>query len=235
MDFKKIGQKILFGLKWFFFSYIWIFILFFVIDLVTKLIMVNYFATHTDPIIIIGTQSHPFLQISYVINDKAAFGMGMENGLANRIIFAIVATIGAAAITGFYIYGFKKHNGFIKACLMLMLVGALGNLVDRLFYTPAFLHSSYNGVGDWIDFIGIKFAVFNIADSCVVVGVFMLIIYLIVDEVKEVRKKRANEVKETGGRVLSKEEQKRLEAEKEEKPEEVKVEETVTNDTTEVE
>ena len=232
MDFKKIGEKILFGLKWFFFSYIWLFILFFVIDLVTKLVMVKYFATHTDPIILIGTTSHPFLQISYVINDKAAFGMGMGNQLADRIIFSIVATLGAAAIIGFYIFGFKRQGQFIKACLMLMLVGALGNLVDRLFYTPAFLHAGYNGVVDWIDFIGIKFAVFNIADSCVVVGVFMLIIYLIVDEVKEVRAKRAKEVKENGGRVLSKEEQKRLE---EEKVEEVKVEETVTNDTTEVE
>ena len=231
MDFKKIGQKILFGLKWFFHSYIWIFVLFFVIDLVTKLVMVNYFATHSDPILIIGTKTHPFLQISYYINDKAAFGMGMDSGIANRIIFAIVATIGAAAIIGFYIYGFKKHNGFIKACLMLMLVGALGNLVDRLFYSGEFLHSGYNGVVDWIDFIGIKFAVFNIADSCVVIGVFMLIIYLIIDEVKAVRAKRAEEVKETGGaRVLSKEEQRRLE----EDEKEVKVEETVNNDTTEV-
>ena len=197
--------------------------------------MVKYFATHTDPIIIIGTKTNPFLQISYVINDKAAFGMGMENGLANRIIFAIVATVGAAAIIGVYVYGFKKQNGFIKSCLMLMLVGALGNLVDRLFYTGEFLHSGYNGVVDWIDFIGIKFAVFNIADSCVVVGTFMLIIYLIIDEVKEVRNKRALEVKESGGKVLSKEEQKRLDAEKEEATEEVKAEETVTNDTTEVE
>ena len=193
--------------------------------------MVNYFASHSDSIVLIGTKSNPFLQISYVINDKAAFGMGMGNQLADRIIFSIVATVGAAAIIAFYVIGFKKQNNFIRACLMLMLVGALGNLVDRLFYTPSFLHSSYNGVVDWIDFIGIKFAVFNIADSCVVVGTFMLIIYLIVDEVKEVRAKRAQEVKENGGRVLSKEEQKRLETEKEE----AEVEETVTNDTTEVE
>lgn len=213
MDFKKIGEKILFGLKWFFRSYIWLFVLMFVVDLVTKLVIVNYFKTHVDPIIIIGTKVHPFLQIDYVINEGIAFGFQTGNVLANKIIFSIVSIVGAAAIIGLYVYNFKKFNAFLKACLMLMLVGALGNLVDRLFYTKEFLHNSWAGVVDWIDFIGIRFAVFNIADACVVIGVFMLIAWLIVDEVKTVRAKRAEEVKETGGKVLSKEEQKRLEQE----------------------
>lgn len=213
MYFKKIGEKILFGLKWFFRSYIWLFVLMFVVDLVTKLVIVNYFKTHVDPIIIIGTKAHPFLQIDYVINEGIAFGFQTGNVLANKIIFSIVSIVGAAAIIGLYVYNFKKFNAFLKACLMLMLVGALGNLVDRLFYTKEFLHNSWAGVVDWIDFIGIRFAVFNIADACVVIGVFMLIAWLIVDEVKAVRAKRAEEVKETGGKVLSKEEQKRLEQE----------------------
>ena len=213
MDFKKIGEKILFGLKWFFRSYIWLFVLMFVVDLVTKLVIVNYFKTHVEPIIIIGTKTHPFLQIDYVINEGIAFGFQTGNVLANKIIFSIVSIVGAAAIIGLYVYNFKKFNAFLKACLMLMLVGALGNLVDRLFYTKEFLHNEWAGVVDWIDFIGIRFAVFNIADACVVIGVFMLIAWLIVDEVKTVRAKRAEEVKETGGKVLSKEEQKRLEQE----------------------
>lgn len=211
MDVKKIGQKILFGLKWFFHSYIWLFVLGFVTDLVTKLVMVSYFKTHTDPIVIIGTSAHPFLQINYVINNGIAFGFQTGNEIANRIIFSIISLIGAGAIVGLYVYNFKKFGAFIKSCLMLMLVGALGNLIDRLFYGTSFLHSSVPGVVDWIDFIGINFAVFNIADSCVVIGVFMLIVWLIIDEVKTVRAKRAEEVKENGGKVLSKEEQKRLE------------------------
>ena len=132
MDFKKIGEKVLFGLKWFFHSYIWLFVLGFVTDLVTKLVMVNYFKTHTDPIIIIGTKSNPFLQIDYVINNGIAFGFQTGNELANKIIFSIVSIVGAAAIIGLFIYNFKKFNAFLKACLMLMLVGALGNLIDRV-------------------------------------------------------------------------------------------------------
>ena len=108
MDFKKIGEKVLFGLKWFFHSYIWLFVLGFVTDLVTKLVMVNYFKTHTDPIIIIGTKSNPFLQIDYVINNGIAFGFQTGNELANKIIFSIVSIVGAAAIIGLYVYNFKK-------------------------------------------------------------------------------------------------------------------------------
>ncbi len=221
MDFKKIWEKVLFGLKWFFHSYIWIFVIFFVIDLVTKLVIVNNM-TVGQSIVLIGTAEKPFLQITYGINEKAAFGFGFDSAIANRITYCIVAFLGAGALIALYVISFKKLTSFIKACLMLMLVGALGNLVDRLFYTPSFLGAPNNGVVDWIDFAGIWPFVFNIADSCVVVGAIMLIVYFIIDEVKAVRAKRAEEVKESGGKVLSKEEQKRLE----EKPAEVKEEES---------
>ena len=92
-----------------------------------------------------------------------------------------------------------------------MLVGALGNLVDRLFYSPEFLKYSENGVVDFIDFAIIWPFIFNIADSCVVIGVLILVVYLIVEEIKNVKQNRNKEVKETGGKVLSKEEQSRLE------------------------
>lgn len=76
---------------------------------------------------------------------------------------------------------------------MLMLVGALGNLVDRVFYTPEYLGYTYNGVVDWIDFCGVWQFVFNWADSCLVVGAFTLIIYYIVIEIIAWNKKRKAE------------------------------------------
>ena len=212
MDFKSILDKVLKGLKWFFFSYIWLFILLFVADLVTKIAMVNYFKTHTEPIVLIKG----FLRINYTINEAAAFGFGLDNAVANRVIYCIAAFIGLALIVGIYVWKFKKFNGIVRACLMLMAVGAFGNLIDRLFYTPEFLHNPNNGVVDWIDFYGIWQFIFNIADAAIVIGTFMLVIYLIVDEVKEAKKTRNKEVKENGGRVLSKEEKSRLENENEE-------------------
>lgn len=225
MDFKTFMDKVWKGLKWFFFSYIWLFIVFIVVDIVTKQAVVKYFATHNEPIVLIGTAAKPFLQINYSINTNAAFGFGLDNPMVNRVLYCVISSIGLCLIVGIYSWKFKKLNGFIRACLMLMSVGALGNLIDRIFYTPEFLHSAYNGVVDWIDFAGIWQFIFNIADSCVVVGTFMLIIYLIVDEIREVRARRKLEVKESNGKVLSKEEQKRLDEKgakadepKEEKP-----------------
>ena len=219
MDFKEIWNKVLKGLKWFFFSYIWIFVLFFVIDIVTKQLVVNYFKTHTHPIVLIPG----FLQINYTINEAAAFGFGLENATANRVMYCIVAFIGLGIIIGIYVWKYKSLNSLVKACLMLMAVGALGNLVDRLFYSASFLSGAYNsttnsgGVVDWIDFCGIWQFIFNIADSAVVVGTIILIVYLIVDEIRETKKRRNKEVKETNGKVLSKEELSRLEAKEENK------------------
>ena len=228
MDFKLLGNKILKGLKWFFHSYIWLFVIFFAVDLITKLVIVNHFAyTTNEAIVLLGTADKPFLRIVYAVNDKAAFGFGIPNQpLANRIIYCIVAFLGAGIIIGMYVWKFKSINGLVKACLMLMAVGAIGNLVDRLFYSPAFLNNEVNGVVDWIDFAGIWQFVFNIADSCVVIGTILLIVYLIIDEVKTAKKARALEVKETGGKVLSKEEQERL-ARQESSEEQTEVQEEV--------
>lgn len=216
MNNESIGTKIVKWLKWFFFSYIWLGVLFFVIDLVTKLAIVNHFKTpDADPVVLIPG----FLRISYVVNTHAAMGLGFDQPLVNRIVYCIVAFIGLGLILGFYIWKFKKINALTKACLMLMAVGALGNLIDRLFYTPSFLGYEFNGVVDWIDFYfnyDIWRFVFNIADSCVVVGTIILIVYLIVDEIKDFRKRRKEEVKNSQGKVLSKEEQARLEEEKKE-------------------
>jgi signal peptidase II len=54
--------------------------------------------------------------------------------------------------------------------LVLLLVGALGNLADRFFRAPSFLHGSV------VDFVKVGWwPVFNLADSCVTVGAVLLI------------------------------------------------------------
>ena len=198
-------------------------IVMFVVDIVTKQAIVKYFATHDEPIVLIKG----FLQINYVINTAAAFGFGIGSELVNRIVYCVIAGLALGGIIFFFIYKNKAIKPFVKVTLLLIASGALGNLIDRIFYSPEFLHSMNNGVVDWIDFCGIWAFVFNIADSCVVVGAIMMIVWLIVDEVKEIKKKRNAEVAETGGKVLSVEEQSRLEeyqpvepAPEEEKPEE---------------
>ena len=218
IDWKQTGQKVLKGLKWFFFSFIWLFIIFIVTDIVTKQWVVSYFKTHDQPIEIIKG----FLNIEYVVNEAAAFGFGIPEhvkgyAIANRVIYCVVASIGLGIIVGVYIWKFKSLNKLVKACLMLMAVGALGNLIDRVFYSASFLTTltwtaaNGGGVVDWINFYGVWGFHFNIADSCVVIGTLIMVVYLIVDEVKIQMAKRKTEVKETSGKVLSKEEMARLE------------------------
>lgn len=236
MEEKQSQNKFLKGLKWFFFSFIWLAVLLFVADLVSKLCIVNYFKTHDEPIVIIKG----FLELTYITNSKSAFGLGLHQPMAHRIIFIVIALAGLALAIFFYVKKFKDTKAIVKACLMLIAVGALGNLIDRVFYSASFLTNDFliaqfggdvneindGAVVDWIDFCFNRKLwnyPFNIADSCVVVGTIMLIVYLIVEEIVLAVKKRNQEVKEGGDKILSVEEQKRLEEEqKEDFPEQEK-------------
>ncbi len=196
------------ALSWFLYSYIWLAILLFVIDIVTKNIIVNNMIVGSSVDLIPG-----FLRISYQVNSNFAFSSSLNmSPEAVRIVFCIIAFIGIGVILFFYIHNYKKHNKLIKACLMMLLVGAVGNLIDRLFYSPEYLHNSLNGVVDWIDFYGIWSYVFNWADSCLVVSAFTLLIYFIVIEIKDTIAKRNLEAPKGEEKILSKDEKERLES-----------------------
>ena len=98
----------------------------------------------------------------------------------------------------------------------MIMAGAVGNSIDRIFYSSSYLASPVTGVVDWIDFYWIPgwVWVFNIADSCIVVAAFMLIIYIIVQEVKDYRAKNKTVVKQADApkKVLSKTERELEEA-----------------------
>ena len=195
---------------WFFKSFIWLALLMFVIDLITKLVVLNNMYLGQSITLIPG-----FVSITFVVNPNAAFGMGFKNPDLNRWMYVVVALLAISAIAVLYVKKFKQFNLYLKACLMLILSGAFGNLIDRLFYSK----SGY-AVVDWIDFFTFEGSPwvwnFNIADSCIVVGTIMVIVYLIIDEVKEYKAEKAKEVK-VEGKVLSKEEKERIERENQNK------------------
>ena len=214
-------EKIIKGLKWFFNSFIWLGILLFVLDIVSKNIIVQNAAAikagggRNGGIDIIPG----FLGINYVINEKIAFGLMIGTKQITQIIFSIVAVIVAIGIIIYLVKAWDKTNRYYKACLMMIIAGALGNVVDRIFYSPEYLNyvngsgELARGVVDFIDFYGIWGFNFNVADSCVVVSAFMLIIYMIVTEIIDYRKRsketpKAEKPKEE--KVLSATEQEKL-------------------------
>jgi signal peptidase II len=213
-------EKLLNGLKWLFKSYIWLGVLLLAIDIITKQIIMHSGVTPPGVVAKWG-----FVNITYVLNTKAAFGIGADNPDVSRTIYLIVATLISAGLITYLILKRKDMKLFIRAALIMVVTGAIGNMIDRIFYGGLQGGRALFGgaVVDWIDFYWIPGWVwnFNIADSCIVVAAFMLIIYIIVAEVKDYRERNKNKVKTVNDhqKVLSKSEKEKLEAEKAEQEE----------------
>lgn len=129
------------------------------IDQISKYLAVNYLA-NIGSIPIIKNIFH----LTYVENRGAAFGMFQNN----QIIFIVVAI--AACVFGLY-YLYKKDLNILgKLAIILIISGALGNLIDRI---------RLGFVVDYFDFRVIWDYVFNVADVFVVVGTILLCVYII--------------------------------------------------------
>ena len=104
------------------------------------------------------------LGLRYAENKGIAFsmlsGMPWVLGLASLAIIAAVF---------FFLRG-KKLRAATLAGLMMMLGGAAGNMIDR------FVHGY---VPDMIEFLFVRFAIFNVADACLCVGCALVIIQLL--------------------------------------------------------
>lgn len=124
----------------------------------------------------------PYLNLYYIRNQGAAFSMFNTNGPV------LIALIAVAVIVIVYLYLRMLNNGSLlyKLIFGMIIGGASGNLFDR------FTHGS---VVDFIWFrmpqVGFSFAIFNLADAAISVGVVLLFVTLIVsgirskDEAKE--------------------------------------------------
>ena len=186
-------EKLLSALKWFYKSFIWLFIVLLGLDILSKQLILAAGALPGTTITDWG-----IVRISYVLNENAAFGIGASDPTVSRTIYLIVATLVSAGLVFYMVWKRKEMKLFIRACLVLIVTGALGNMIDRIFYGPleyADATGLFSGsVVDWIDFYWFWSFNFNIADCCIVIAAFMLIIYIIVTEVKEMIAKRNAEI-----------------------------------------
>lgn len=173
------------GIKKIFYSFIWISVLVFIADIVSKWAVQNSLKFEGNYVTLIPN----FLHITLHYNSGASFGMGSSGEVGWRIFWIFVSVI----FSGVLVFIFAKyHAKFTKLqtiSLTLMIGGAFGNMIDRCFYWSSLV--GFDGVVDWIDFQfgSWHFATFNLADSSLVIGVLILITVEIITTIKEVREK----------------------------------------------
>ncbi len=113
-----------------------------------------------------------YLSITYIRNRGAVFGVLASHPGDFIPVFFIATTLGALAFV-FYLYRYSPSaHAYGRHALMLIFGGGLGNLVDRIAY------------GEVIDFIDVYYGsyhwpAFNLADSCISVGVALLALDLL--------------------------------------------------------
>ncbi len=206
-------EKLLKILKSFFYSFIWIAILVFVLDIVTKWAVQNNL-TEGQNIPLIPN----FLSITLSHNLGAAFGALNSGSTLLRAMWISISVVMSVGLSIYYAFKGKKMSIPYRIALVLMIAGAVGNLVDRALYWKNIV--GFDGVIDWIQvyFGSWAFPTFNIADSSLVIGVIIILIMLIIELIKDGIKKG----KEGGYELPPKEYEKKLEEENKEKNEENK-------------
>ena len=112
-----------------------------------------------------------FLKLTYVENRGAAFGSFTEH----RWVFMVISTVAIVGVT-VYLLRYCEENRLLRCALALIIGGGIGNMIDRL---------ALGYVIDFIDFCGIWSYVFNGADSAVCIGAGLMILYVILEIVRE--------------------------------------------------
>lgn len=111
-----------------------------------------------------------YLTLFYITNKGAAFSMFNTNGP----LLVVLIVLAVAVIVYLYLRMFNSGSLLYKLIFGLIIGGAAGNLLDR------FTHGS---VVDFIWFripqVNFSFAIFNIADAAISVGIVLLFITLI--------------------------------------------------------
>jgi signal peptidase II len=124
------------------------------------------------------------LRLTYIENPGMAFGIDVGGKLFFSL-FSLLASIGIL----YYLFRSRTERLGFRVALAMVLGGAAGNLIDRMFYGVVFREAPFF-YGRVVDFIDVdildvnlfgyhlsRWPVFNIADASVTVGVLLLILY----------------------------------------------------------
>jgi signal peptidase II len=125
-----------------------------------------------------------FFRLTYIENPGMAFGID----LGGKLFFSLFSVVASAAIL-LYLYKARHESLGLRLSLAMILGGATGNLIDRIFY-GVFYGEAPLFYGKVVDFLDVDFfnvdifgyhlsrwPVFNIADASVTIGVILLLLF----------------------------------------------------------
>ncbi len=134
-----------------------------IIDQLSKLYIANHLALHEDIVLIPN-----WLDITYTLNPGAAFSLFAAMPAWFRSLFLLGLAAGAIVVLVVLLIKDPRAS-LTSGALALILAGAIGNLIDRVWRGPV------------VDFILMHYyahdyPVFNVADSAISVGVVLILI-----------------------------------------------------------
>ena len=142
-----------------------------IFDLVSKYIISGTMSLHQEKQFIPG-----FISFYYDVNNGGAWNL-----FAGFVILLILVTI-VFMLVYLWFYFTKRNKSVLYGIASgLLLGGCIGNLYDRVVYGV---------VRDFIHLQFINFPTFNIADSAICIGIFLLAIYLLFIYPKEAKQER---------------------------------------------
>ena len=137
------------------------------LDLFSKKLIADNFKLYESKTIIDN-----FFYLTFVYNEGAGFSI-----LRGQFIFFYLITIGVLIFLAYIMY---KHKGLLAYSAAIIFGGSLGNFIERLLNKRVIDMFEFR-------FFNYTFPIFNISDIFICLGGFMLILYLIMEEINAKR------------------------------------------------
>lgn len=135
-----------------------------VVDQFTKYMVTAHIPLHHAIPVIDG-----FFNLTHIRNPGVAFGLFAHSPVEYKsLVFVAVSLFAIVAILYFF-HSAPDDKRMVQNGLTLILSGAIGNLIDRV---------AHKEVIDFLDFFvgGYHWPAFNVADSCITIGVGMMLV-----------------------------------------------------------
>lgn len=158
-----------------------------VIDIVTKLVVHNYFNGDASSTPITVIDNFFWIDLTYNRGALASFLADVSFG---RVLLSILSIVGSTVSIWYLVKHFRSINIWYRIALYLFIPGCTGNLIDRVNIYQT------DGV---IDFLSFKlfgfymFPIFNFADMCLTVSIVIFFIAALFMDKKDMTKGESDE------------------------------------------